>query len=108
MQRVVYTDVSDVVPYTCISLRTCYNYPMDLSIIIVSYNTKKLTQETLDALQLSLKKTPALIYETIVVDNGSTDDSLAMLKKRTDIRLIASKKNVGFGAGNNLGIKKAK
>ena len=87
---------------------------MDISVIVVSYNTAKLTKDTLDAIQLSFKDTPNLKYELIVVDNASTDSSPTMLKdyKVTaasgSLKTIFSKKNVGFGAGNNLGIKKAK
>lgn len=81
---------------------------MDVSIVVVSYNTEKLTRDTLDAVQRSLKQTPDLSYEIIVVDNASSDNSPAMLKKRKDITFVQSKKNVGFGAGNNIGIQKAK
>lgn len=80
---------------------------MDLSVIVVSYNTEELTLKTLDAIQKSLKKTPKLKAEVIVIDNASSDNSPAALKKRNDIKLILSKKNLGFGGGNNLGIKKA-
>jgi len=43
----------------------------------------------------------------IVVDNGSTDNSVNLLKKITNIELICSEKNLGFSAGNNIGIKHA-
>ena len=50
-------------------------------------------------------------YEIIVVDNNSTDESLPYLRnlhKDKRIRLIESSKNLGYGQGNNLGVKHAK
>jgi len=84
------------------------NNMTDLSIIIISYNTRKLTEDCLNALQTSLKKSQSVSSEIIVVDNASSDDSVAMLRKRSDIHLIINKKNLGFGAANNLGIEKAR
>lgn len=86
---------------------------MNLSVIVVSYNTVDLTLQTLDAIQKSLALTPELTYELIVVDNASTDASPAKIlsykpvsSQCTYIPLL-SKENNGFGAGNNLGIAKA-
>ncbi len=79
---------------------------MDLSIIIVNWNVKKLLQETLT----SIYQHPAHrhTFEVIVVDNNSADNSVAMVKKEfPQVQLIASPKNLGFAGGNNLGIKKA-
>lgn len=87
---------------------------MDLSVIIVSYNTEKLTKDTLDAIRTSLKKTPELTSEIIIVDNASSDNSPSMIKnyKVTEKNIscvpILHKENIGFGGGNNLGIKKSK
>lgn len=70
----------------------------DLSIIIVSYNTKKLL---LDLLHSIKQHTKGIDYEVIVVDNASGDgsESLALIKNKT---------NVGFAKANNQGIKVAK
>lgn len=76
----------------------------ELSIIIVNYNTKKLTQECIAAIQ---KNTKGIIYEIIVVDNASTDGSAKALKKQKDIKFIQNTKNKGFGYANNLGLKRA-
>jgi hypothetical protein len=75
---------------------------MELSIIIVSYNTKELTRACLDSLR---KWSDGSHWEIIVVDNGSTDGSRQMLKEYRDITLIANKKNLGFAKANNKGIK---
>lgn len=79
----------------------------DLSIIVVSYNTKKLTEECLTSTIRSLKHAD-LTYEIIVVDNVSTDGTREMLKKKfPKVITIFNSKNVGFGRGNNQGIRKA-
>jgi GT2 family glycosyltransferase len=44
-------------------------------------------------------------FEVIVVDNGSTDESVAWLRQRSDIRLITNESNLGFAAANNQGIR---
>ncbi len=81
-----------------------------LSIIIISFNTKSITKECLKKLKNNFKKYP-IDYEVIVVDNGSQDGSVEMLKniekKWSNLKLIIFKKNLGFGKGNNLGLKKA-
>jgi hypothetical protein len=82
---------------------------MDLSVIIVSFNTKKLTKECLESV---IKNTKGIRYEIIVVDNGSTDGSVAMLQKiqipKSKFQIIANKENLGFGRANNQGVEKAK
>src|SRR3989344_2974604 len=83
----------------------------DLSIIIVSYNTKNITRQCLVALQKSLKKSPKLKAEIIVVDNASTDGSAEMLStfksQLSNLKLINNASNLGFGKANNQGVKKA-
>lgn len=77
---------------------------MDLSIIIVSYNSKKHLQNLLP----SLFSQTGVNFETILVDNASTDKTLSWLNKNyPQIKIIKSSKNMGFGAANNLGVKKA-
>jgi GT2 family glycosyltransferase len=78
---------------------------MDLSIIILNYNTKELTLSCLKSLfqeykeQLENKQ-----IEIILVDNNSSDDSLSHFRKlMPKIKLIESAENLGFGNGNNLG-----
>lgn len=82
-----------------------------LSIIIVSYNTKDITKKCLLSLKKNFVRYP-IDYEVIVVDNASIDGSVEMLKKIKsswkNLKLIFSEKNLGFGKGNNLGLKYAK
>ncbi|EDN70142.1 glycosyl transferase, group 2 family protein [Beggiatoa sp. PS] len=72
----------------------------DLSIIIVSYNTKELT---LACLKSVVDETHDLNYEIIVIDNASHDGSAdAIALMFPDIRLIRSQENLGFARANNL------
>lgn len=84
---------------------------IDLSIIIISFNTEKITYKCLTGLKKNLKRYP-LSYEVIVVDNGSKDRSIPMLKKIAvdwkNLKVVLSKKNLGFGKGNNLGVANSK
>lgn len=79
---------------------------MDVSIIIVNYNTKDLLFNCLDSIQTQTKE---IDYEIIVFDNASNDGSIEMIKKEfPNIKLIKSNKNLGFGKANNLAAKTAK
>lgn len=83
----------------------------DLSIIIVSFNTKQITKDCIDSALKSLKNAD-LSYEMIIVDNESKDGSVEMLKnlvaKVQNLELIQNKTNVGFGKANNQGVKQAR
>ena len=80
---------------------------MQVSVIIVNYNTKELTKQ---AIRSVFDKTEGVEYEIIVVDNDSKDGSVEELKKtfQDKITVIESKENLGFGRANNLGIKQSK
>ena len=73
----------------------------DLSIIIVSFNTKKLTTECIKSIH---KYTKNITYEIIVIDNASDDGSVATLKKLKKVTVVSNKSNGGFGRANNQGI----
>jgi len=77
-----------------------------LSIIIPNWNGKKFLVECID----SLKAQTYQNFETILVDNGSTDGSAEFIEERYGgwIRIIRNKKNLGFAGGNNVGIRVAK
>ena len=79
----------------------------DLSIIIVSFNTEKLTRECIESV---VKNTKGISYEFLVMDNISKDGSVKMLKSLSQqfpLTLIENKDNIGFGAANNQGMKRA-
>lgn len=78
-----------------------------LSIITVNYNGKRLLGPFLDS--IFKIDYPKSLYEVIVVDNGSSDGSVKYIRKKfPQVNLVLSKKNLGFGGGNNLGIKNSK
>ncbi|MCF8241117.1 MAG: glycosyltransferase [Melioribacteraceae bacterium] len=79
---------------------------IDLSIIIVNYNVKEFLQNLFASIE---KAAQNLSHEIIVVDNASDDGSRELLdEKYPDVKLIANKKNVGFGVANNQGLEIAK
>lgn len=79
---------------------------MKLSIIIVSYNTSKLTISCIESIE---KFAPTFRFEIIVVDNGSSDNSVSELRKLGKrIVLVENKLNLGFSKANNIGIKRGK
>lgn len=84
----------------------------DISIIILSFNTKKITDRCLTAVKKSidfLSKRQKSKVEVIVVENGSADGSAHMIRTKYKwINLIDPKVNLGFAKGNNLGMKAAK
>ncbi len=78
---------------------------MDLSIVILNYKTARLTRQCIKTIKLY---EPKLAYEIIVVDNNSRDGVGAMLKERyPDVRFIQTGRNLGYAAGNNVGMKAA-
>lgn len=85
---------------------------MDLSIIILSFNTRDITDECLARLQSSVVRCQTRLknkIEVIVLDNASTDGSIEMIeKKHSWIKLIKSRENTGFAKGNNIAINKSK
>lgn len=82
---------------------------VDLSIIIVSYNTKKLLKDCIASIEES---TNNINYRVVVVDNASSDGSAELVKRlekrNSRIELITNNENNGFGKANNQGIKKVK
>jgi N-acetylglucosaminyl-diphospho-decaprenol L-rhamnosyltransferase len=72
---------------------------MDISVLIVAYNSAGQIARCLE----SLAQQTGINFEVIVVDNASKDDTLAQCRKFGHIRMIPSPENLGFGRGNNLG-----
>lgn len=76
---------------------------MDLTIIILNYNTSNLLRNCLSSI---FEKNWSAYLKVWVVDNASTDDSVRMVKKNfPKVKIIQSRKNLGFAGGNNLGLK---
>lgn len=78
---------------------------MDVSVIIVNYNTLELTQACIDSV---FENTKGIEFEVILVDNASTDGSRAFFSKDYRITYIYNEDNFGFGKANNIGASVAK
>lgn len=85
---------------------------VDLSVIVLSYNTKDITNNCLGKLKQSVEYCQKKLdnkIEVTVIDNNSEDGSAQMISQDHPwVKLIALKENTGFSKGNNLGMKKAK
>src|SRR5687767_8956349 len=77
----------------------------DLSIVIVSWNTRELILRCIAAIGAA---SAPLSVETIVVDNGSTDGTPGAICERFPaVRVIETGHNLGFAGGNNAGLRVA-
>lgn len=95
---------------------------MKLSIILLNFNRAQLTLECIESLRKHYKKEfVENIFEIVVADNGSSDDSITILRSKKyesshgpdsreikNITIIENKANLGFGKGNNEAAKYAK
>ena len=85
---------------------------LDLSVIILSYNTKDITGRCLDKLERAkvyCEKRLKNKVEVIVLDNGSGDGSAQFIKQDYPwVKLITLKENAGFAKGNNIAMSKSK
>ena len=81
---------------------------MDISVIIVNYNTSRLCIDCIRSIQ---KFETSKDIEFIVVDNASRDEDARILKNELNpipgVKLIFSRLNLGFSGGNMLGFQKA-
>ena len=75
---------------------------MDLSVVIVNWNTKDLLRGCLNSIY---GDQPGVEFEVLVVDNASTDGSPEIIRREfPQVRLFANQKNRGFAGGNNQAI----
>src|SRR5262245_13437210 len=73
---------------------------MRIDIVVVTHNSEHVVGDLLDSLP---DARAGLEAQTVVVDNASTDDTLAVLAGRTDVRVLAAD-NGGYAAGINRGV----
>lgn len=76
--------------------------PVDLSIVIVSFNAREELERCLGSLRAS---PPSCAHEILVVDNASTDGSAAAARQHNGVQVIDAGANRGFAAANNIGIR---
>ncbi len=78
-----------------------------VSVIIVNYNGEDFIEDCLKSVQKI--DYPNDMYEIILVDNASKDNSINVIRKKfPSVKLIALNSNTGFSAGNNVGVKNAR
>ena len=76
-----------------------------LSVIIVNFNGLRFLDDCFESLHQNLSE---ITYEIIVLDNQSTDQSVAYIQQNhPEITLIQSSENLGFGKGNNKAVESA-
>jgi GT2 family glycosyltransferase len=81
---------------------------VDVSVIIVNYNAQDLLQECLDSVAAESARS-GFSVETIIVDNDSTDRSVAFVREHfPDVRIVETGRNGGMAAGNNVGMLEAR
>ncbi len=83
---------------------------MKIFIVVLNWNQPKLTSECVSSLwKLKIPKNVQL--EIDIVDNGSTDDSLQVLRSlrggKIKVEILQTNSNLGFAGGNNMGLKYA-
>ena len=82
------------------------NSEKQLSVIIVNYNTNRLTCQCIASIY---HETNGIDLEIIVVDNDSpSEDAVEIVEAFPEVRLICNPKNEGFGRANNLGMAQAR
>ena len=78
----------------------------ELSVIIVNYNVRPFLERALESIFTALEGIPS---EVFVVDNGSGDGSVHMVRmKFPSVRLIENEENVGFARANNQALREVK
>jgi GT2 family glycosyltransferase len=78
---------------------------LKLSIVIVNYNVQHFLEQCLHSVFAAINNVESEVW---VVDNNSVDGSVEMVKEKfPQVKLIASKENLGFSKGNNLAIRKS-
>lgn len=76
---------------------------LEVSVLIVNWNTSDLLEQCLKSLR-QLPESSSL--EILVIDNGSVDDSVAMVTREfPEVKLIANAANEGFARANNIGVR---
>jgi len=72
---------------------------MNLSIIIVTWNTAQITLKCVQTINNFLDNP-----EIIIVDNGSEDNTVELLSKEKNVKIIKNGENLGFSKANNIGL----
>ena len=80
--------------------------PPKLSVVVICWNDWKVLQ---DCLRSVFDGTHKIDFEVIVTDNGSSDDSVDLVRRNFPaVRVVENRANLGFAGGNNAGIREAR
>jgi N-acetylglucosaminyl-diphospho-decaprenol L-rhamnosyltransferase len=75
---------------------------VDVSILVVSYNTEHLLEAFFQSLNAAIARSPKLSFEVVVIDNASTDESAQKIRELfPNAQLVVNTVNIGFGRANN-------
>src|SRR5262245_42784468 len=100
------SDRVNATPTDALSLNSPTRQPIDVTVIIVSYNTAHLLDQLFTALNAGRGE---LRLQISVVDNASRDESVNVLRARyPEVELITNVTNVGFGRANNQAVPLAR
>ncbi len=84
----------------------------DLTVIILSYNTRAVTSRYLSYLEKSVRVCRRALgnrIQVLVIDNHSSDGTVALIRTRfPQVKILAQKTNLGYSRGNNLALKRAR
>ena len=82
---------------------------IDLSIVVVTWNTRDLVLDCLASIEAELSRqggSAGVVAETCVVDNASTDGTQEAIRRRFPwVQVVSLPRNVGFAAGSNAGLR---
>lgn len=78
---------------------TAPSTPPEVSILVVAYNSASIIADCLEAIP---KACTRHTYEVLLVDNGDGSSAALVAKDFPQVRIVASRGNIGFAAGNNL------
>lgn len=74
----------------------------NFALIIVTYNGSKWIRQCLNSVYSS-----SIVPHCIVVDNNSSDDTVEIIRKHySEVELVQTKSNLGFGGANNIGFQR--
>jgi GT2 family glycosyltransferase len=103
--KIVAASISRMKAHDCMTPKNSSSYPFDISLIIVSFNTRDVLRQSLQSVE---REQGDLRLEIFVVDNNSYDGSVEMVEAEfPQVRVLRSQINLGFGAANNLALELA-
>jgi len=76
----------------------------DVTVVVVTHDNERIIERCLVAVREAIRR---YVYEVIVVDNGSSDATVTRARSQPGVEVVELKRNTGFAAANNVGIRRA-